>query len=168
MYFHKLKLFHVSFILCKIVKRLPGLKSKTKEKKEKSKNLFSNIKLLIFIPYAKIDSFFKLIKNKYNKSYSDFFIYFENYYLSSKKFSKVIWNYCNIIFNNLNNNIIFFTNNICESFNMTLNKKYIGYCKAMYYFKKSIFILKIFIKCIVNIRKKYIFRSCFSTLYENK
>ena len=109
-----------------IVKRLPDLKSKTKEKK-KAKNLISNIKLLIFILYAKIDSFYKLIKNKDNKSYPDFFIYFEKYYLYSKKFSKEIWNYSNIIFNNLINNIIFFTNNICESFNRTLNKKYIGY-----------------------------------------
>ena len=107
-------------------------------KKEKAKILFSNFKLLSFIPYAKIDSFYKLIKNKYNKSYPEFFIYFEKYYLSSKKFSKEIWNYSNIIFNNLNNNIIFFTNNICESFNRTLNKKYIGYCKTMYNFKKNI------------------------------
>ena len=98
----------------------------------------SNIKLLSFISYAKIDFFYKLIKNKYNKSYFNFFIYFEKYYLSFKKFSKEIWNYNNIIFNNLNNNIIFFTNNICESFNRTLNKKYIGYCKTMYNFKKSI------------------------------
>ena len=108
-------------------------------KKEKVKNLLSNFKLLSFIPYAKIDSFYKLIKNKYNKSYPEFFIYFEKYYLSSKKFSKEIWNYSNIIFNNLNNNIIFFTNNICESFNRTLNKKYIGYCKTMYNFKKKYF-----------------------------
>ena len=70
------------------VKRLPDLKFKTKEKIEKAKNLISNIKLLSFIPYDKIDSYYKLIKNKYNKSYPDFFIYFEKYYLSSQKLSK--------------------------------------------------------------------------------
>ena len=34
----------------KIDKRLPDLKSKTKVKKEKAKNLISNFKLLSFIP----------------------------------------------------------------------------------------------------------------------
>ena len=89
MYFHILKLFHISFILLKnIVNRLSDLKSKTKVKKEKAKNLLSNSKLLSF----KFVCFYKLIKNKYNKSYHEFFIYFEKYYLSSKKFSKEIWN----------------------------------------------------------------------------
>ena len=36
-------------------------------KKEKAKNFIQNFKLLSFIPYAKIDYFYKLIKNKYNK-----------------------------------------------------------------------------------------------------
>ena len=68
-YFHILKGFHVSFILLKnIVNRLSDLKSKTKVKKKKAKNLLSTSKLLSFIPYAKIDSFYKLIKNNYNKS----------------------------------------------------------------------------------------------------
>ena len=70
MYFHILKGFYISFILWKnIVNRLPDLKSQTKVKKEKAKNLLlSTSKLLSFIPYAKIDSFYKLIKNNYNKS----------------------------------------------------------------------------------------------------
>ena len=67
MYFNKLKLFHVTFILYKTFKRLPDLKSKTKVKKEKEKNLNSNFKILSFIPFAKIVPFYKLIKNKYNK-----------------------------------------------------------------------------------------------------
>ena len=60
--------------------------------------------------------------------------------MNNKKFSFHIWNYNHVILNSINNNnMIFYTNNICESFNRTLNKKYIGYCKTMYNFKMCIY-----------------------------
>ena len=36
------------------------------------------------------------------------------------------WNYNTIISNNINNDILFYTNNIVESFNNNINKKFIG------------------------------------------
>lgn len=65
--------------------------------------------------------------------------------MNSRKFKKEMWNYTKVILNNNNNSIIFYTNNICESFNSTLNKKYIRYCKTMYNFKMCIYdIIKIY------------------------
>ena len=84
--------------------------------------------------------FYKLIKEKYNSNNKNFFSYFEKYYLKNNKFKKEMWNYSKVILNNINNNnLIFYTNNICESFNRTLNKKYIGYCKTMYNFQMCIY-----------------------------
>ena len=68
-----------------------------------------------------------MIKVKYFEENKSFFNYFEKYYINEKKFKIEFWNYTNVINNNINNSIIFFTNNICESFNRTLNKKYICY-----------------------------------------
>ena len=33
---------------------------------------------------------------------------------------------------------MFFTNNICESYNRTLNLKFIGGCKSLYNFERSL------------------------------
>ena len=65
--------------------------------------------------------------------------------MGSKKFKRELWNYNNTILSNSNREIVFYTNNICEFFNRTLNKKYIGYCKTMYNFKMCIYdILQIY------------------------
>ena len=45
------------------------------------------------------------------------------------RFNKM-WNYNEIIYSNLNNNILFFTNNICKSMNRTLNSKLVGGIKT--------------------------------------
>lgn len=47
-------------------------------------------------------------------------------------------NYNILIENNLYNQILLYTNNIVESFNRTLNKKYVGCCKTIYNFKNAI------------------------------
>ena len=44
----------------------------------------------------------------------------------------------NIISKNLNNDILFYTNNIVESFNNNLNKKFIGFAKTMHNFKNAL------------------------------
>ena len=62
----------------------------------------------------------------------------KNIIINEKKFKIDFWNYTNVINNNINNSIIFFTNNICESFNRTLNKKYIRYSKTMLNFKNCL------------------------------
>ena len=38
----------------------------------------------------------------------------------------------------INNGIIFFTNNIIESFHSQLNKKFIGFCKTMFNYKNAL------------------------------
>ena len=100
---------------------------------------------MAFIPLNNLDSFYKLIKAKYKSDNKNFFEYFDKYYMGSFKFKKEMWNYNQTILSNINNNIIFYTNNICESFNRTLNKKYIGYCKTMFNFKMCLYdILQIY------------------------
>ena len=51
---------------------------------------------------------------------------------------KKLWNYSNILISNINNDIIFFTNNIIESFHSQLNKKFIGFCKTMFNYKNAL------------------------------
>ena len=47
-------------------------------------------------------------------------------------------NYNSYNINTFDNEIQFYTNNICESFNRTLNLKYVGTCKTIFNFKNSI------------------------------
>ena len=138
----------IQFIPCffhfivNISKRIKDLKSKEKKKKESAKNLLANIKLLAFIPLDLINGFFNLIEEKYKNNNKKFFEYFHKTYLNKKNKQSIFnpnnWNYNTQIVNSMNNNILFYTNNITESFNRTLNKKYIGFCKTMYNFKNAI------------------------------
>ena len=48
------------------------------------------------------------------------------------------WNYNCAESSNMNTDIFFYTNNICESFNRTINSKYIGKCKTLEHFKKAV------------------------------
>ena len=99
-----------------------------------------------------------MIKLKYFEDNKSFFKYFEKYYINEKKFKIEFWNYTNVINNNINHTIIFFTNNICESFNRTLNKKYIGYCKTMFNFKN----------CLTDIIKIYEQNSTYKEFQNNE
>ena len=58
--------------------------------------------------------------------------------LKKKPFSELCWNYSIAEINNLNDNIFFYTNNICESFNRSLNSQYIGKTKTIFHFKSAI------------------------------
>ena len=75
---------------------------------------------------------------KYRVKFSSFFKYFNKYYINDKLFEKNIWNFTNVISNNINNDIIFYTNNIVESFNSILNKKFLGFFKTMNNFKNAL------------------------------
>ena len=97
--------------------------------------MFGNIKLLCFIPLNKFDNFYELIKRKYRCKFSTFFKYFDKYYIKGKLFDKKIWNYSMLLLSNINNDIIFFTNNIIESFHSQLNKRFIRFCKTMFNYK---------------------------------
>mgnify|MGYP002624394402 CR=1 FL=1 len=123
---------------CKnIIRNLPELKSKTKTIKKQAIDLFDNMKLICFIEVNNIDSFYEEIKYKYSAKFTKFFKYFENFYFKKKPFSDKCWNYHHEHFND-DNNIIFYTNNIVESCNRTLNSKFIRICKTLYHFKKAI------------------------------
>lgn len=103
-----------------IVKKLPDLKSKNKNKKKIALDLLANFKLLCFVKRETITEFFNKIKNKYNNNYSSFLKKFEKTYFKSNPFNGLYWNYNPALINNLDNSIMFYTNNICESYNRTL------------------------------------------------
>lgn len=121
-----------------IVKHFKELKSKVKNIKKFAKDCLANVKLLSFIPYNNIDNFYNLLKSKYRVTFKSFFSYFEKNYIKGRVFDKKIWNFSQVISNNLNNDLIFYTNNIVESFNSVLNKKFVGFCKTLYNYKNSL------------------------------
>ena len=49
-----------------------------------------------------------------------------------------MWNYNYLIINNIDDKILFYTNNIVESFNRTLNKKYVGMYKTIFNYKNAL------------------------------
>ena len=106
--------------------------------KNLAKDCLSNIKLLCFIPLNNFKTFYKLILDKYRCKFPSFFKYFDKNYIKGRVLDKKQWNYNNIITNNLNNDILFYTNNIVESFNNNLNKKFIGFAKTMHNFKNAL------------------------------
>ena len=57
-------------------------------------------------------------------------------------------NFNSFIANNIENNKLFFTNNIVETFIKTLNKKYIGMLRTLFNYKNAI-------KKINNINNEY-------------
>lgn len=92
--------------------------------------MLANIWLLCFINLNRIESFYDIIKTKYRTKFPKYFKYFDkNYMKVNIRFNKM-WNYNEIIYSNLNNNILFFTNNICKSMNRTLNSKLVGGIKT--------------------------------------
>ena len=105
--------------------------------KRNSKNLLFNIKLLLFIDNEKVDDFFQMIKNKYYNSNENFFKYFENNYMNNHILKNREWNYFNFIKNESDINKYFFTNNVCESLNRTLNSFYKYSKKNFYNFQLS-------------------------------
>ena len=135
---------NIQFIPCfyhymvNITKHIPELKSKNKSLKLIAKDCLANIKLLSFVPLSKFNNFYNLIVDKYRVKIPKFFKYFEKNYIRGKIFDKTIWNYTKAINNNINNDIIFYTNNIVESFNSIINKKLIGLCRTMYNYKRAL------------------------------
>ena len=54
----------------------------------------------------------------------------------------------------MDNHILFYTNNICESMNRTLNMKFVGGCKTFYNFKNCVIdIIEMYEKKIRFIKK---------------
>ena len=98
-------------------------------------DLLCNIRLLSFIDIDIIDKFIDTLQNKYNKNFFKFFKYFKKNFVERKPFCDMDWNYNKIIINNDNEQIYFFTNNIVESTNRTINLHYGGNIKSLLNFK---------------------------------
>ena len=93
-----------------------------------------NIKILCFINLSQFNAFFKKIKSKYNSLYGDFINYIEKNYIISKQFGSLSFNYNSLVSKDIDEGFKFYTNNITEAFNRTLNSKYVGGEKTFYHF----------------------------------
>ena len=130
-------------IIKKLIQHLPEIKSKNPETKKKAKNLLTNIKILLFISREKVKKFFDLIRNNYKATFPKFIKYFHMNFFKKYPLKYLDWNYD--IKNTLDAvdiNHYFFTNNICESTNRTLNNNYKGVCKTLLSFESAINLLK--------------------------
>ena len=134
-----------------IVRHLPELKNKNNTIKNYAKDSFTNLKLLCFIEKEKVKNFYEEILYKFRSKFPKFFKYFEKYYFKKKSFNELCWNYNGPKNSDINKDIFFYTNNICESFNKSINSKYIGKCKTLQHFKKAI----IDLIDIYNVKKCY-------------
>ena len=97
------------------------------------------MKILLFIESSKITLFWDLITNKFNFLFPKFIKYFKVIFIEKYPLKTFIWNYD--IKNDSNSediNNYFFTNNICESSNRTLNMNYKGSCKTLMAFENAI------------------------------
>ena len=93
--------------------------------------------MFLFINENNIEKLFKKIINEYK---SDLFIFIKYFYKNNFiKFNERIWNFNNNLLLSFDNpNLIFMTNNICESNNKYLNSKYHGVCKTFLNFEYAI------------------------------
>ena len=134
-----------------IARNLPELKNNNNTIKNYAKDLFTNLKLLCFVEREKVKNFYEEILYKFRSKFSIFFKYFDKYYFKKKPFNELCWNYNSTENSDINKDIFFYTNNICESFNRSINSKYIGKCKTLQHFKKAI----IDLIDIYNVKKCY-------------
>ena len=101
-------------------------------------NLLSNFKLLFFLKRNYLKEFLDKIKEKYKRDFSFFLTKIEKTYFNSKPFDDLSLNYNSPLINSLDNNIVFYTSNICESYIRTLNLRFVGSCKSILIFERCI------------------------------
>ena len=100
--------------------------------------LLFNLQILCFIEKKNIINFYKKINNNFKEEkYKSFFAYFKNNWLGNK-YPTSLWNFNNILNDELNINKFQFTNNLTENLNKQINK-YLkrGKC-SNYIFRESI------------------------------
>ena len=96
------------------------------------------MKLLLFIDSDKIEDFFEIIKNKYYEGFKRFIDYFEKTYMHNNPFNDRQWNYSNFLKNEEDTKKYFYTNNVCESLNRTINSFFKYSRKTFYNFESCI------------------------------
>ena len=112
-----IKICYYHFI-SRIILHLPQLRSKNKIIKKKAQIILINIKLLCFINFNLIDTFYNKLKTKFsNKTFKKFFNYIDHTYINNNTIIQRFWNHSYNYSNCENDDIYFYTNNICESFN---------------------------------------------------
>ena len=73
---------HTKIIICyyqiikRIIKHLPQIRNKNDNINKKAKDLFANIKILLFLNKSKLKYFFDLIQAKYEKDFTGLIKYF--------------------------------------------------------------------------------------------
>ena len=72
----------------------------------------ANICILCLISLNKVGNFYKDIKNKYSSKFPNYFKYFDKNDINENSNFKRLWNYNKNIYNNINNDLLFYTNNI--------------------------------------------------------
>ena len=108
-------------LIRRLVLHIKNLRAKNKLVKRNAKKFLFNMKILLFIDSEKIDNFFNKIKIRFNSHYKKFLEYFEKQYFLSKPFNDKHWNYSNFLKIDEDTQQYFFTNNVCESLNRTIN-----------------------------------------------
>ena len=132
-----------NIILCffhyiqRLIKHLKEINSKKNSIKEEAKNLLANLKLIVFLPEKEINGFFNKKKKKYKNKFNHFLKYYERSFFNTIPYKDNLWCYYKIR-NSLDNEIYFFTNNISESTNRTLNINYVGGCHSFFNFLKAL------------------------------
>ena len=88
------------------IKKLPELRNKNKVIKNYAKDLLGNVRLICFINLNNIESFYDSMKTKYRSKFPNYFKYFDKYYINNNARFNKIWNYNEVIYNNLNKLLI--------------------------------------------------------------
>ena len=97
------------------------------------------MKILLFLPLSYTQEYFELIRNKYMTIYPEFIKYFYKNFFMSFLLNKMIWvydQYNMLLFEDPE--LLFFTNNIVESCNRTINNLYLGNVKSFNSFRNAI------------------------------
>ena len=137
--FPKTRIFTCYFhLIRRLIIHLKNIKSKNKLIRRNARNLLFNMKILIFIDNEKIEEFFELIKSQYYKNYKKFLDYFEKQYLKTGLFSDKNWNYSSFLKGEEDIQLYFFTNNVAETLNRTINNFYKNSRKTFYNFQNCI------------------------------
>ena len=97
------------------------------------------MKILLFLPLTDIQNYFDLIRIKYYDTFPKFIKYFYKYFFKEFPLNKLYWNYyyyANLASDGYDS--LFFTNNVVESSNRTINKLFIGAIKNVSLFEYTI------------------------------
>ena len=96
------------------------------------------MKILIFIDNEKIEHFFELIKRQYYKNNKKFLDYFEKQYFKTGLFKDNNWNFSSFLKGEEDTQLYFYTNNVAETLNRTINNFYKNSRKTFYNFQNCI------------------------------